>query len=218
MSITISKSRLYEEYTIPTDGNHFLYAMAMIPKRPRRVVFIPPLIGAGAAQGPLTFRNMVRRGCILLSFQYRGHPRCSGTFDLDKSVADVRRAMFWTRDYAEERGLPLHALTQCYGTVPLLAQFAGGKCAVAFKSISLGSALVSMDQILQIDDFVPHLSRNLGLELDKARLLAGLIGHKFDWNGPSCREALYGYSDEHVSQTERYTGFFRGIVVQANGP
>ncbi|MBN1394906.1 MAG: hypothetical protein JW959_07775 [Pirellulales bacterium] len=187
------KSRLYEEYAIPTEGKNFLYAVAMMPKQPRRVVFMPPLIGAGAAQAPVTFRNMTRHGCILLSFQYRGHPHCSGVFDLDSSVVDTEYSMHWAKKYAEDRGLPLHALTQCYGTVPLLAQFKGGDCEVVFKSISLGSALVQMDQIMQIDDFVSYLSRNLGIELDRSSLLTGLIEHKFDWNGPACRGALTEY-------------------------
>ena len=187
------KSRLFEEYTIPTEGRDFLYAIAMVPKRARRVVFMPPLIGAGAAQAPLTFRNMTRCGCILLSFQYQGHPHCSGTFDLDKTVIDTRYAMRWAGIFAEERGLPLHALTQCYGTVPLLAQFADGECEVPLKSINLGSALVRMDQIMQIDGFMNYLSRHLGVELDREGLLQGLIEHRFDWTGPQCRGALFAY-------------------------
>ncbi len=191
-----AKSRLYEEYTIPTEGDGFLYAMAMMPKQPRRVVFMPPLIGAGAAQAPLTFRNMIRRGCVLLSYQYRGHPRCSGVFDLDKAVVDTRYAMRWARDYADDRGLPLHCLTQCYGTVPLLAQFAGGRCEVAFKSICLGSALVRMDHVLEIDDFLPYISCRTGMKLDKEGLLAALVERRLDWNGPACREALFEYLNE----------------------
>ena len=191
-----SKTRLFEEYTIPTAGKNFLYAMAMVPRRPRRVVFMPPLIGAGAAQAPLTFRNMSRRGCILLSFQFRGHPHCSGMFDLDKTVEDTRHAMRWAWNYADERGLPLHALTQCYGTVPLLAQFVGGACEIPFKSINLGSALVRMDQIMQIEDFMPHLSRRFGVEFDRESLLQGLIERRFDWNGPECRGAFHDYLAE----------------------
>ena len=159
----------------------------MSPRNPKRVVFMPPLIGAGAAQAPLMFRNMTRHGCILLSFQFRGHPRSTGTFNLDRTIIDTKYAMSWARGYANERGLPLHALTQCYGTVPLLAQFTKNGCDIPFASITLGSALVRMDQILQVDDFVPYLARNLGRTLDRAGLLEGLAEHEFDWNGPACR-------------------------------
>jgi hypothetical protein len=193
MSIASSKSGLFEEHTIPTEGNDRLFAMTMMPKRPRRVVFMAPLIGAGAAQAPMTFRNMTRHGCVLLSFQYRGHPRCTGTFTLDRTIVDTRHALIWAWNYASERGLPLHALTQCYGTIPLLAQFAQGGCGTLVKSISLGSALVRMDQIIQIGDFVPFLSRRLGRKLDIAGLREGLAEHTFDWKGPACREALFEY-------------------------
>lgn len=192
MSAT-TKSRLFEEHTIPTEGGNTLFAIAMMPKSPRRVVFMPPLIGAGAAQAPLTFRNMTRRGCILLSFQYRGHPQCTGTFDLDTSVVDTRHALLWAWNFAKQRGLPLHALTQCYGTVPFLAQFAPGGCGPIVQSISLGSALVSMDQIMKIDGFVPYLARHVGEELSTEGLLNALARHRFDWRGPACREALFDY-------------------------
>ena len=187
------KSRLFEEYTIPTEGNNLLHAMVMMPRHPSRVVFMPPLIGAGAAQAPLTFRNMTRHGCILLSFEYRGHPHSTGTFDLDGTIVDTRHAMMWSWNFAKDRGLPLHALTQCYGTIPLLAQFVGGRCETPITSLCLGSALVRMDQIMQINDFVPFLSRHLGQALDTASLLAALAEHKFDWNAAACRAALYEF-------------------------
>ena len=60
------------------------------------------------------------------------------------------------------------------------------------KSISLGSALFRMDQIMQIGDFVPFLA-HLGQKLDIAGLREGLAEHKFDWKGPACREALFEY-------------------------
>ena len=124
MIATTTKSRLFEEYMIPTEGNNSLFAMAMMPKRPPARRLHAAADRRRRRTAPLTFRNMIRHGCILLSFQYRGHPRCTGVFDLDATVADTRYAMLWSWDFAAERGLPLHALTQCYGTVPLLAQFA----------------------------------------------------------------------------------------------
>ncbi len=193
MSVASGKTRLFEEYRIPTEGDEELFAMAMMPRHPRRVVFMPPLVGAGAAQAPMTFRNMVKRGCILLSYQYRGHPKCTGIFDLDTTVVDTRYALMWAWNYAKDRGLPLHALTQCYGTVPLLAQFAPGGCGPIVTSISLGSALVSMDQILQIGDFVPILARHLGIKLDLAGMLDGLKAKLFNWRSKPCRMALYEY-------------------------
>jgi hypothetical protein len=101
----------------------------------------------------------------------------------------------------------LHGLTQCYGTIPLLAQFGRGGCGVLLQSISLGSALVRMDQILQIADFVPILARHLGRELDTAGLLEGLRQGQFDWRGIACREALFEYvsgmfPELHVTRDE----------------
>jgi hypothetical protein len=196
MSSTISRNRLFEEHRIPTEGDDVLHAELMMPRPParaQRVVFIAPLVGAGAAQPLVIFRNFTRRGAILVSFEYRGHVRSSGTFELDKTVSDVRHALWWSWNYAQDRGLPLHGFATCFGTVPLLAQFAGHGCGCLLRSISTVSGLFRLDQILRIEDFSRVFSRHLGRALSAAALLAEIARETFDPAGEAFRAALLEY-------------------------
>ena len=191
-----TKARLFEEHRVPTEGGDVLYAKLMLPKapiRPRRVVFIAPLIGAGAAQPLVIFRNFTRRGSILFSFEYRGHPHSTGTFELDRTTINVQHALFWAWNYACERRLALHGFTMCYGTTSLLAQFTGQGCGRLLKSVSAVSGLFSLDRILRFEDFAAVFSRRLGRELSAAAMLAGIAEDGFDWNGNVFRDALHAY-------------------------
>jgi hypothetical protein len=168
----------------------------MIPKpplRPQRVVFIAPLVGAGAAQPLVIFRNFTRRGAILVSFEYRGHAHSSGTFELDKTITDVRHALWWSWNYAQDRGLPLHGFATCFGTIPLLAQFTDHGCGCLLRSISTVSGLFRLDQILRFEDFARIFSRHLGRELSTAALLAEIARETFDHAGKVFRAALLEY-------------------------
>jgi hypothetical protein len=188
--------RLFEERQIPTEGGAVLHAKLMLPKppaRPQRVVFLAPLVGAGAAQPLIIFRQFARRGCILLSFEYRGHTRSTGTFELDGTISDVHHALVWTWNYAHERGLPVHGFATCYGMIPLLAQFKKDGCGCLLKSVSAVSGLFRLDQIIRSDDFALILSRELGQEMSTATLLAGLAQGTIDCNGDAFRQALRAY-------------------------
>lgn len=196
MSTQVLKARLFEEREIPTKDGDVLHAKLMLPKppsRPQRVLFIAPLIGAGAAQSLLVFRNLSRRGSILLSFEYRGHPRSTGTFELDKTLADVRDALVWAWGYASDRGLPLHGLSTCYGTVPLLAQFAGNGCGALLRTFCAASGLFRLDHILRLSDFAPFLSRYLGRELSAAACLEEIAMGRIDCSESAFRQALYEF-------------------------
>lgn len=191
-----SKSRLFEDRTIPTEGNETLFAkllMPRLPMQPQRVVFFAPLVGAGAGQQLMTFRNFSRRGAIVISYEYRGHPKSTGKFELDKTIDDTHHALIWASNYANELGLPLHGFATCYGVVPLLAQFKKGGCGHLLRSISTISGLYHLNQILRIEDFAPIVSRYLGLELDASSLLAGIAEEVLDCDGHAFRQALREY-------------------------
>lgn len=190
------KSRLFEEHQIPTEGPDVLYATLMFPKPPncpKRLVFIPPLIGAGASQPLIIFRNLTRRGAVLLSFEYRGHSRSSGTFELDRTITDVRHALDWAANYARQRGLPLHGFATCFGVIALAAQYAAGGRRRRLWSFNTISGLFRLDHILRFEDFAAVFSRRLGVELDTAGLLEGIAGERFDWSGDAFRGALEEY-------------------------
>lgn len=192
MSSVRSKSSLFEEHRIPTEGTDTLHAKAMLPKPPmypKRLVLIPPLIGAGASSDLIVFRSLTRRGSIVLSYEYRGHPRSTGRFDLDRTIVDTRYAIRWAEDYARQRGLPLHAVTSCYGVVSLGAQFQLGPRRHPFWSLNTVSGLFRMDQIIRFSDFAPVFFAHVGTELDRAlQLPEG--NAEVDWNGYKFREAM----------------------------
>lgn|GEM_PF-6663444 len=194
-----SKSRLFEDHTIPTEGNEMLFAkllMPRLPMQPQRVVFFAPLVGAGAGQQLMTFRNFSRRGAIVISYEYRGHPQSTGKFELDKTIVDTHHALIWASNYANELGLPLHGFATCYGAIPLLAQFKKGGCSHLLRSISTISGLYHLNQILRIEDFAPIVSRYLGRELDAPSLLTEIAEEVLDYDGYAFRQALREYLSE----------------------
>jgi hypothetical protein len=200
-----SKSALFEEHEIPTEGSGTLHARMMLPKppvAPKRLVLIPPLVGGSASQGLVIFRNLTRRGFILLSFAYRGHPRSTGRFQLDHTIVDTRHALRWSENYARRRGLPLHAFAMCYGVVPLAAQFQRGAGRCPLWSLSTISGLFRLDQIIRFEDFAPVFSNHAGMELDSALQSPG-ITDDYDWRGDGFRGGLREY----------LTGLFPGLRV-----
>ncbi len=173
-----------------------LQAKLMLPKPPmvpQRVVLIPPLVGAGAGQPLLTFRNFSRRGAIAISFEYRGHPSSTGTFELDKTIDDTRGALIWAADFARDRGLPLHGFATCYGTIPLLAQFKDGGYGPLLRSVNTISGLYRLNQILRVEDFAPVVSRHLGREISAEEMLAGIAEDTLDCRGTAFQQALSEY-------------------------
>ena len=215
-----SKPRVFEEHQITTADNDFLYAKLMFPKPPataKRLVFIPPLIGASASQNLIVFRNFTRRGAVLLSFEYRAHPRSTGIFDLDKTIVDTRHAMLWANDYAHAHGLPLHGFSTCYGVVPLATQFVQGQAGGMgvrrpFWSLSAVSGLFSMDRIIRFDDFAPLFARNLGVELDRKTFLRGIEENAYDWEGDAFRDALLEFLKGLFPQLRIGRDYFEELV------
>jgi hypothetical protein len=196
MKVESSNSKLFKAYRILAEDGNILHANALFPKppvQPRRIVFISPLVGAGAAQSLIISRSFTRRGAILLSFEYRGHTRSTGIFDLEKTVVDVGHALAWAEDFARGMELPLHGFATCYGTAPLFAQFNGQGRGGCLRSLSVVAGLFRLDQILSIEDFVTVFSRHLGRNLSAQEFLEGTVRNAFDWNGNCFRQALYEY-------------------------
>ena len=196
MTVPVSKNQLFDDHQVFTEGGDRLHVKIMRPKPPmvpRRVVFMSPLVGAGAAQPLLIFRNMTRRGSVLLSFEYRGHARSTGHFELDRTLVDVRHALSWAWSYANDRMLPLHGFATCYGVIPLLAQFKAAGCGHLLASINIISGLFRLDQILRFEDFAARLAPRLGREIGRETLLAELADRTIDCSGDVFRSALFDY-------------------------
>jgi hypothetical protein len=188
--------RPQEEYRIPTEGSDVLYVRMLHPRRPsrpKRLVFITPLIGGTSTQPLILLRDLARRGSILMSFEYRGHPRSTGVFDLERTIVDARYALLWAADYAAQHAIPLHGFAFCYGAYTLAAQFAPGGPGRYLRSFSTISGLFRLDQMVRFEDFVPVYSRRLGKELTVAAFLGLVEGRAFDSGSVAFRAALHEY-------------------------
>ncbi len=190
------KAQYIEHHLIPVDGQSKLHAELMLPRSlqpPMRLVIVAPLVGANASQALIIFRTLTRRGAAVLSFEYRGHARSSGNFELDKTVVDTQYALEWACDYARVRGIPVHGLATCFGTVPLLAQFASGHPVFPLCSISAVSGLFRLDQILRFEDFTSILARHTETALDRTELVEGIARQSLDLREPGVRGAIREY-------------------------
>lgn len=184
----------FEEHAIETEDGAVLHASVMNPTcRPRRVIVVSPLVGAGSRQPLLTFRELSRRGAIIVSIEYRGHPRSSGVFDLDSTICDVRHAVRWASDLAESCSVPLHGLAACYGTIPLLHQFGAHGSGHHLVSVATLSGLYQLHQILRLEDFARILSRHLDRDLSPTQLRIEVESGALDCDGAPFRLALRAY-------------------------
>jgi hypothetical protein len=196
MSLAKSSGLFQEEHRVVTEGSDSLYVRMMHPKPPhkaRRLVFITPLVGGTATQPLILLRNLARRGSILMSFEYRGHPRSTGVFDLEKTIVDSRHALLWAADHAAQVGLPLHGFAFCYGAYTLASQFIAGGPGPRLHSFSTISGLFRLDQLLRFEHFVPVLSRHLGQQLDAAGFLEAIESGAIDTGSLAFRAALHEY-------------------------
>jgi hypothetical protein len=196
MAGTVSRAKSFKDYYISTEDGCSIHAKAMFPKphvEPRRVVFICPVVGAGAALSLLTFRNFTKRGAIAVCFEYRGHGESTGLFELDKTITDARDVLLWAAKFADKLGLPLHGFATCYGTIPLISQFSDSRVGCLMRSVSAVSALFRLDQILTVRDFAVVFSRYCGREVGAEALSEGIARNEYDWEGDEFRLALQEY-------------------------
>jgi len=181
---------------IPCATGDLLEAVLMLPSRdvPRRLVYIVPLVGAGASQQILRFKSMTKRGAALLSFDYRGHGLSSGAFSMRKSLEDSLTVYHWAQNYASDNGLPLHALATCYGSLVMLSWFQGGNSVLAAKTLGSVSSLLDLHSIIRVDDFFPYYEKNGGpLFSGGAQFIEEMQRGTIDVHGKAFRFALRDY-------------------------
>ena len=195
----MSINRVFLEREISCPTGEKLHALIMAPPRGpvERLVYLVPLVGSGASQQILMFKGMAKRGSALLSFEYRGHGRSTGTFSVEKSLEDARTVYDWACAYADERGLPLHVLSNCYGTLAMLSWFRGGGDVPLPATIGAISGLIDMHQIIRIDDFAAVYARVDGRPaLSGEGLLNAIAAGAVDIEGAAYRHALKAYLQE----------------------
>lgn len=189
-------NRVFSEQSIPCPTGERLHALLMSPAHipAERLVYLVPLVGSGASQQILMFKGMVKRGAALLSFEYRGHGRSTGTFSVEKSLEDSLTVYAWARAYAQEQELPLHVLSNCYGTLAMLSWFRGAAPEPAPATLSAISGLINMHQIIRAEDFLACYARlDGGSPASVASFLETVAAGVVDVEGEAYRRALMVY-------------------------
>ena len=123
------------------DGTELIRVHFGCQGAPRGLLLIPPLIGGSYLQFGRIFDFTVRNGWEVVSFNYRGHPKSGGRFDVDSAFRDTEEIAMSLR---ATRGLPLIGVGLCFGAAPL--HFA------AARNPSLFDALVFINGIRDLWD------------------------------------------------------------------
>ena len=93
------------------------------PTRTKRLVVITPLAGSSAMYGLSMLKNLAKKGSQLMSYTYRGVLNSTGTFSTEHSTEDTRAVLSWASEHARQQGIPLHAISICYGSIPLFSSY-----------------------------------------------------------------------------------------------
>ena len=62
-----------QDYIHTTESGYQIHMVSLVPNKPKRILLIPPLVGATGILAIRTFRYFLREGCTLMSFDYCGH-------------------------------------------------------------------------------------------------------------------------------------------------
>lgn len=192
----MTERKVFDRLCITQGRGESLSAVLMRPPRGeiKRLLYIVPLAGSGASQQILRFRTLTRGGSALLSFEYRGHGSSTGTFSIEKSLEDAETVLLWARDHASKEALPLHAVSTCYSTIPMLACFRKERNLFGLRSLSAVAGLFSLDTIIRIEGFLERFFRD---ERDKAvsplDFIGGVRRGIIDPDGDLFRDAVKNY-------------------------
>jgi hypothetical protein len=192
----MTERKIFDRLSITKRHGESLSAVLMRPQRGKikRLLYIAPLAGSGASQQILRFRTLTREGSALLSFEYQGHGKSTGTFSIEKSLEDAETVLLWARDYASKENLPLHVISTCYSTIPMLACFRNGRNILGLRSLSGVAGLFDLDTIIRIEGFLDRYFRDARGGIMKpadfiGRVRMGIIG----LDGDLFRDAVKNY-------------------------
>ena len=192
----MSARSVFEKVLIPGPGAEQLDGILMNPLHTpaRRLVYIVPLMGSGAAQQILRFKSFAKRGSAILSFQYRGHGDSSGSFSVKKSLEDAMAVLRWAEAYATARRIPLHVHATCYGHLAMLSWYRDGRHSRSISSLSAVSGLLELDDVVKAQDFLGHYALCRGESLLTAdAFIARMEQGMIDLAGDAYRNALRDY-------------------------
>lgn len=171
-----------KDYTYTHRNEYKIHIVSLTPRVSRRILLIPPLVGARGILGIRTFRYFLRSGCILMSFDYCGHYDGLNTkFTLGNTFRDTEVALHHAIEYSKEMKLPLHVVGSCYGLIPLLYALNNLEWPPEVKSLFSVSGLLRIDDLLKFDGYKPHLAKR-GIQFEnKSDFIHFMSSHKTDF-------------------------------------
>lgn len=146
---------------IYTDKNGYkIRIISLVPDKPKRLLLIPPLVGASGIWAIRTFRYFLREGCLLMSFDYCGHySETNNKFTLKGTFIDTGVALSHATEHAKKIGIPLHVVGACYGLIPLIYVLNDLEWPQEVKSMFSVSGIFTIDEIMNFDDYKFYLKK-----------------------------------------------------------
>jgi hypothetical protein len=158
-----------QDYIYTDKSGYKVHIVSLVPDNPKRLVLIPPLVGATGVLAIKTFRYFFREGCILMSFDYCGHySEVGNKFSLKGTFIDTKVALIHASEYAKKLGIPFHVAGACYGLIPLIYVLNELSWPKEVKSMFSVSGLLNIDEILDFDDYNLYLKKRGLIFKDKA--------------------------------------------------
>ena len=149
-----------QDYIHTGKNGYKIRVVSLVPSEPKRLLLIPPLVGAGGALAIKTFRYFFREGCVLMSFDYCGHcDKINNKFTIKGTFTDTEVGLRHALEQSKNIKIPMHTVGTCYGLIPLICVLDGLKWPREIKSMFSVSGLLSMDEVLSFDKYKVYLEK-----------------------------------------------------------
>ncbi|MDD5610074.1 MAG: hypothetical protein PHH69_00830 [Candidatus Omnitrophica bacterium] len=149
-----------EDYIYTDKTGYKVHIVSLVPDAPKRLLLIPPLVGATGTLAIKTFRYFFREGCILMSFDYCGHYKeIDNKFTLRGTFSDTKIVLAHAFEYAKKINIPFHVVGACYGLIPLIYVLNELSWPIEIKSMFSVSGLLNIDEILNFNDYKIYLEK-----------------------------------------------------------
>jgi len=141
--------RLHKEL-IKINGTE-IFILRIDAKDPRGVIVIPPLIGGNALQ-QYHFFKVLSRSYTMVLFEYRGHGKSKGQFDIRNSIEDTKKIVDYA--YKINNSQKIYGLADCYGSIPLMKSVSDRED--IFESILLINPIPNLQYTMGPKDVLKH--------------------------------------------------------------
>ncbi len=149
-----------QDYIHTSKSGHKINIVSLVPNEPKRILLIPPLVGATGTLAIRTFRYFFRENGYLMSFQYCGHSdQLHNQFTITGTFVDTKEAILHAIETGRKLEIPVHVVGACYGLIPLICVLHELKWPREVKSLFSVGGLFSMHELINFDGYSPYLKK-----------------------------------------------------------